>query len=263
MLKWGLPPFLIIFAVSFAESSRPHFQALPPETTGEGVEEPASANLSNSSKDHPPNLAENNTAIANATEESKTESVVPNFFLVQTLDANPACLLVVQGLLMAIGFYLLLKAVIDYVAQSASINIANPFESIANASPVAPPKWTDCFGFGGRKELGSLEDAFRGLTECQWKYVRGVMVKSHRLRQTGIKEQRKSADWKMVELVSVSVTPIFISIMGNFGEAFRQIRFQAVTFGLVPLAARVFFMSMAGVVFQVGLQTVMLQRRSE
>lgn len=38
---------------------------------------------------------------------------------------------------------------------------------------------------------------------------------------------------------------------------------QAVTFGLVPLAARVFFMSMAGVVFQVGLQTVMLQRRSE
>ena len=30
---------------------------------------------------------------------------------------------------------------------------------------------------------------------------------------------------------------------------------QAVTFGLIPLAARVFFMSMAGVVFQVGLQT--------
>jgi hypothetical protein len=39
--------------VSFAESSRPHFQALPLETTGEGVEEPASANLSNGSKEIP------------------------------------------------------------------------------------------------------------------------------------------------------------------------------------------------------------------
>lgn len=66
-----------------------------------------------------------------------------------------------------------------------------------------------------------------GLTSCQWKYVRGVMLKSHRLRQTGIKEQRKSADWKMVELVSVSVTPIFISIMGNFGEAFRPMQFPS------------------------------------
>ena len=66
-----------------------------------------------------------------------------------------------------------------------------------------------------------------GLTSCQWKYVRGVMLKSHRLRQTGIKEQRKSADWKMVELVSVSVTHIFISIMGNFGEAFRPMQFPS------------------------------------
>lgn len=232
MLRWGLPHFLITFAVSFAESSRPHFQALPLETTGEGVDEPASANLSNGSKEHLPSLASNSTDIANATEES--ESAVPHFFLLQTLDGNPACLLVVQGLLMAICFYLLLKAVIDYVAQSASTRIENPFESIAKDSPVASQKWIDYFGFGGGKELGSLEDAFRGLTSCQWKYVRAVMLKSHRLRQTGIKEQRKSADWKMVELVSVSVTPIFISIMGNFGEAFRQpIQLLAIALSLV------------------------------
>lgn len=63
---------------------------------------------------------------------------------------------------MAICFYLLLKAVIDYVAQSASTRIENPFGSIAKDSPVAPQKWIDYFGFGGGKELGSLEDAFRG-----------------------------------------------------------------------------------------------------
>jgi len=38
---------------------------------------------------------------------------------------------------------------------------------------------------------------------------------------------------------------------------------QAMTFGIIPLALRVFFMSMAGLVFQVGLQTAMLHRRSE
>ena len=35
----------------------------------------------------------------------------------------------------------------------------------------------------------------------------------------------------------------------------RKRNAEAITFGLIPMAARVFFMSMAGVVFQVGLQT--------
>ena len=40
-------------------------------------------------------------------------------------------------------------------------------------------------------EIVSWPSRAGGLTSCQWKYVRGVMLKSHRLRQTGIKEQRK------------------------------------------------------------------------
>ena len=47
-------------------------------------------------------------------------------------------------------------------------------------------------------------------------------MKCYRLRVSGITEQRKSGAWKMVELVCVSVTPIFISIMGDFGDDFRH-----------------------------------------
>lgn len=59
-------------------------------------------------------------------------------------------------------------------------------------------------------------------------------MKCYRLRVSGITEQRKSGAWKMVELVCVSVTPIFISIMGDFGDDFRQpIQLLAITLSLV------------------------------
>lgn len=47
-------------------------------------------------------------------------------------------------------------------------------------------------------------------------------MKVHRLLQKGIMEQRIEVAWKYVELTCVSVTPILVSIMGNFGNEFRQ-----------------------------------------
>lgn len=47
-------------------------------------------------------------------------------------------------------------------------------------------------------------------------------MKVHRLLQKGIMEQRIEVAWKYVELTCMSVTPILVSIMGNFGEEYRQ-----------------------------------------
>ena len=43
--------------------------------------------------------------------------------------------------------------------------------------------------------------------------------------------------------------------VGDFGGSKTMPAWEAMTFGIIPLALRVFFMSVAGLVFQVGLQT--------
>ena len=88
-------------------------------------------------------------------------------------------------------------------------------------------------------QLGTLSKAFKGLDECQQSYVRGIMMKSWGLNIQGIKEQRQSADWKWVECVCCALTPIFISIMGNFGEGFREpIQILAIILSLVSTFSR-------------------------
>ena len=105
--------------------------------------------------------------------------------------------------------------------------MSDTFEGIADATS------------GRDTSTKTFSEALRGLTPCQQAYVASVMKKAFTLQMAGIKEQRRSVGWKWVECICVALTPICISVVGNFGEDYRQpLQLLAIGLSLVSTLSR-------------------------
>ena len=182
-------------------------------------------------------------------EKEQKGEVYYQYLLVKKLMDHPEYLLLLQGLLASITCYFLLGVVVWLSARGKANSVPNPFASISKSLEVNSEKdwgyvfwfWTKCFRwlFGPPPEVLNLEDAFPGLTPCQRRYVGGVMMKVHRLLRKGILEQRIEVAWKYVELTCMSVTPILVSILGNFGDKYNTpIQCLAIGLSLISSVCR-------------------------